>query len=38
MYHQQQNNSHSKSPRSWVPNLWPPGKKWPAKPQKVALD
>jgi len=21
-----------------VPNLWPVGQKWPAKPQKVALD
>ena len=24
--------------RSVVPNLWPAGQKWPARPQKVALD
>ena len=24
--------------RTRVPNLWPAGQKWPAKPQKVALD
>ena len=23
---------------SVVPNLWPAGQKWPARPQKVALD
>ena len=24
--------------RAVVPNLWPAGQKWPARPQKVALD
>ena len=30
-------SSRSKEPRPVVPNLWPAGQKWPARPQKVAL-
>ena len=30
--------AHSTGPRTVVPNLWPAGQKWPARPQKVALD
>ena len=31
-------SSGSHACRAVVPNLWPAGQKWPARPQKVALD